>query len=110
MKENEYRTIKKSVWMNEKEDAELKRKAGEASMSEARLIRALVTGYHPPVAPGREFHEDMNEIMKLSRSLDEKLKQITNGIDPGDLKEEIAGLKNLRVALIQKYLTGKREQ
>jgi len=49
--------IKKQFWLTEEQAEDLRRKAGQAHVSEVMLIRMLLDGYHPPEAPGIEFFE-----------------------------------------------------
>ena len=51
------RTIKKQIWLNREEDCELKRKAKAACLTEAALIRLLLSGYEPRAFPGEEIRE-----------------------------------------------------
>ena len=110
MKKEDYRTIKKNVWMNEKEDAELKKKATAASMSEAHLIRVLISGYHPPAAPGREFHDDMNKLLQAAETIERVYKSCRDEDLRRALDEQIAGIENLRDALLDKYILGERKE
>lgn len=110
MKKEDYRTIKKNVWMNEKEDAELKKKASAASMSEAHLIRVLISGYHPPAAPGKEFHDDMNKLLKAAEAIERVHKSCRDEELKRKLDEQIAGIEILREALLDKYLLGERKE
>ena len=64
------RTIKKQVWMNKAEAQDLQKKAKKACMTEARLIRMLLEGYNPPVAPDDRFYDAMDEMRKASERLE----------------------------------------
>ena len=110
MKKEDIRIIKKNIWMNEKEDAELKRKAQKASMTEAHFIRSLISGYHPPEAPGDEFFNDMEMLSKTCDKLEEALKNCKDSEIASKVNEEIAGVENLRRALMKKYLLGERRK
>ena len=45
------REIKKNFWFSKKEDAMLKQKAAKCKLSEANLVRMLVTDFVPREAP-----------------------------------------------------------
>ena len=56
------RSIKKQLWLNDKEDKILKAKAAKAGLSESEFIRSIIKGYH--------IKEQPNEtIQKFSRQL-----------------------------------------
>ena len=118
MKKEEYRTIKKNIWMNETENEDLKKKAKAASMTEAQLLRLLLRCYNPPAAPGREFHEDMNKLLKVAddlyflservalrnlREKDERLDEIKEL-----MRKASRDIHTLRMQLLEKYLKGEK--
>ena len=49
------RTIKKQVWLNRTEARELQKKAKKACLSEAGLVRMLISGYEPRQQPDESF-------------------------------------------------------
>ena len=51
------RTIKKQVWLNRTEARELQKKAKKACLSEAGLVRMLISGYEPRQQPDESFYE-----------------------------------------------------
>ena len=59
------RTIKKQIWLNREEDCELKRKAKAACLTEAALIRLLLSGYEPRAFPGEEIREFTRALSQL---------------------------------------------
>lgn len=56
--------------MNKAEAQDLQKKAKKACMTEARLIRMLLEGYNPPVAPDDRFYDAMDEMRKASERLE----------------------------------------
>lgn len=62
------RTIRKEYTLTRKEAEDLKKKAKLVCLSEAGLVRALIRGYEPRVAPGEEFYEAIKEVRKLSEN------------------------------------------
>ena len=65
------RTIKKQTWMNKPEAQSLKRKAKSAGMTEAALMRSLVSGYEPKALPDDSFHDFMRQIAALGNSMNQ---------------------------------------
>lgn len=55
--------------MTKAEAQDLKKKARKACMSEARLMRMLLEGYNPPVAPDDRFYSAMDEMRNASERL-----------------------------------------
>ena len=49
------RTIKKQVWLNRTEARELQKKSKKACLSEAGLVRMLISGYEPRQQPDESF-------------------------------------------------------
>ena len=96
--------------MNDKEAADLKKKAKAASMTESQLIRALISGYHPPAAPGKEIHDNVNKLLTAASNLEKALKECKDDETRKKLDEQIAGLELLREALMDKYLLGERKE
>ena len=94
--------------LSEKENEKLKRDAAKVRMTEAHFIRCLLSGYHPPAAPDDRFFDDMEQITDVSDKLANSIKLARTEEDWKAIREEVAGLKNLRFALMQKYLRGKR--
>ena len=102
------KSIAKIFRLSEKENEKLKRDAAKARMTEAHFIRCLLSGYHPPSAPDDRFFDDMERITEVSDKLADTIKYASSEDDRKVIKEEVAGLKNLRFALMQKYLRGSR--
>jgi len=65
------RTIKKQTWMNESEAQSLSRKAKKVGMTEAALMRSLVSGYEPKSLPDDTFHDFMRQIAALGNSMNQ---------------------------------------
>ena len=56
------REIKKNFWFSKKEDAMLKQKAAKCKVSEANLVRMLVTDFVPREAPPWSFYRELREL------------------------------------------------
>lgn len=101
------RTKRREFVMNEKEARELSEKACRACMTESQLIRILIAGYHPPADPDKEFFDDMRELLKVSGELVTAAKEADSNTASFLLSEALA-LKELRLKLERKYLSGER--
>ena len=102
--------IMKIYRLSEKENESLKKAAEKASMTEAQFIRSLISGYHPPESPDERFFEDMEELKNASNNLADSIRRLRSEGVVLDVQEEVAGLKNLRLALMKKYLLGERRK
>jgi len=65
------RHIKKQTWMNKAEAQSLQRKAKKAGLTEAALIRSLVSGYEPKSAPDDRFFDAMRQISAIGNSMNQ---------------------------------------
>ena len=102
--------ITKIYRLSEKENEKLKKDAEKACMTEASLIRALISSYHPPAAPGKEFHDDMNKLLQAAEAIERVYKSCRDEELGRALDEQIAGIENLREALLDKYILGERKE
>ena len=102
------RNYRREFVMTEEEALDLKEKAEKACMSESRLIRLLIKGYRPPVAPGEEFHKDMNELLKVAEGIHDVARRILDEDVKAELKSTSTELRHLRMQLQEKYLKGER--
>lgn len=64
------RTIKKQFWLTKEEAQNLQKKAKKACLHESTLIRKLIAGYEPKETPKEEFYDVINEIRKISDSIE----------------------------------------
>lgn len=101
------RTKRREFVMTEKEARDLSEKASKACMPESQLIRILIAGYHPPAAPDKEFYDDMRELLNVSGELVAAAKEADPDTASFLLSEALA-LKELRLKLERKYLSGER--
>ena len=65
------RNIKKQTWMNKSEAQSLKSKAKKAGITEAALIRLLVSGYEPKETPDERFFDFMRQLAALGNSMNQ---------------------------------------
>ncbi len=103
------RTKRREFVMTEWEAQDLSKKASKACMPESQLIRLLIAGYHPPEAPDKEFYDDMRELLKVSGELVALAKEADSDTASFLLYEALA-LKELRLKLERKYLSGERRE
>ena len=118
MSMEEKKTVKMTVRLTESESKDLKKKAKDASMTEAQLVRLLLKCYNPPAAPGKEFHEDMNKILEVARDLNLLTERMAyrNVGDPEQdieeikklIREEAKSLRDMRAKYLDKYLKGEK--
>ena len=101
--------IKKQFWMSKEQAKDLADKAAKACMPESQLIRFLIAGYHPPEAPGEEFHEDMNRVIEAAEKLQTASERVGDPKAKDALREASMDLKHLTLEIRRRYLTGERE-
>lgn len=102
--------IKKQFWLTKEQAEELSWKASKACLTESALIRMLISGYHPPEAPGMEFYEHLNRLaeeadkMQLSSELlkDPEIKEI--------LFKTATDINKLNMEIRRRFLIGEREK
>ena len=103
------RNKRREILLTEEEAVDLKRKAQTVRMSESRLIRQLIKGYKPTEAPGGEFFTAMNKLAEHVDRL-EKLSGRERDTEIRNLLfDECMNMKEFRLRLVKKYLTGKEE-
>ena len=102
------RTYRREFVMTEFEAKDLKEKARKARLKESQLIRLLISGYHPPEAPGDEFHDDMNGLLDAAEKFYSLAEKTTDSEMKELLKTAYAELRVLRMRIQQKYLSGER--
>ena len=104
------RTKRREFVMTEREASELSMKAQKACMSESQLIRLLISGYHPPEAPGEEFHKDMGDLITVA----EKMSTLAETERDPEIRKLLSDtsmdLKKLSLEIRRRYLTGERER
>ena len=112
------KSVMKIYRLSKEENEDLKKKAKAASMTEAQLVRLLLKCYNPPAAPGKEFHEDMNSLLKVAEhlySLSERvalrnLKEKDEGLDEAKelMRKASRDIHTLGMQLLEKYLKGEK--
>ncbi len=82
--------IKKQFWFSPQENAELKRKASLAGISESAVIRLLVHGYKPREKPDERFYAAMRNLSAIGNNINQlAVKTHTLGfIEAPMMKEE----------------------
>ena len=84
------RTIKKQFWFSRDEAQDLQKKAKKACLSEAGLVRLLLSGYEPREKPDDRFYDVMRELSAIGNNINQlAAKANTLGfIDAPQLKKE----------------------
>lgn len=102
--------IKKQFWISKELAEELSWKASKACLTESALIRMLITGYHPPAAPGNEFYESLNRLVEAADNL-QRTAEFINDPDLANAYQEAAmELKELNLEIQMRYLRAEREK
>ena len=65
------RTIKKQFWLSDEEDIALKKKAHATCLSEAALLRALISGYKPKEKPDIHFYDVMRQLSGIANNINQ---------------------------------------
>lgn len=65
------RSIRKQVWLNEKENSCLQNSASKAGLSQENYLRALITGFIPKELPPIEYHSMMLELHAIGNNLNQ---------------------------------------
>lgn len=101
------RNIKKQFWLNCKEDKELKDKAMRTCLTEAGLLRFLITGFEPQEKPGDEFYLAMEELSVLADRLEAVVSYSCNGDEElrADLFDEILRWRKFQADIERRFLT-----
>ena len=88
------RTIKKQIWLNREEAQQLQKKSKKACLTEAALIRQLLSGYEPREAPGDEFYKFNRELSHIGNNLNQiAIKANSSGqVSTQDLDTELRRL------------------
>ena len=95
------RTIKKQIWLNREEAQQLQKKAKKACLTEAALIRQLLSGYEPREAPGDEFYKFNRELSHIGNNLNQiTITANSSGqVSPQDLDTELRRLHAFQAAV-----------
>ena len=104
--ENMKRTIKKQMWLSRKEAQLLQKKADKACLSEAGLVRMLISGYEPRQQPDENFYGVMSQLSAVGNSLNQiAAKAHSLGyIDEVRYEEEVKRLHALQADLEEAVL------
>ena len=103
------RSIKKQVWLDEKEDNLLKEKAKIAGQTQSGYIRSLILGYKPKELPNSEVHEMLNQIRGIAINLNQIARKanVLNYIDVPKYKKVCDKLteieKEIKAKILDRY-------
>lgn len=65
------RSIRKQVWLNEKENTRLCICASKAGLSQENYLRTLINGYIPRALPPIDYHAMMRELHAIGNNLNQ---------------------------------------
>ncbi len=100
------RKIKKNFWLSAREDAALKRKAKKCGLTEAALVRMLITDFVPREAPPKLFYRELNELNRIGVHLRQLVAAANrNGYTNTDEIEKVIGELRFLSLNIQRYFT-----
>ena len=100
------REIKKNFWFSKKEDTMLKQKAAKCKVSEAKLVRMLVTDFVPREAPPWSFYRELKELNMVCVHLRQLVAAANrNGYTNTDEIEKVIGQINFLSFNIKRHFT-----
>lgn len=94
--------------MTREESQELRTKAKNACMTEARLIRMLVAGYQPPAAPDDRFYQAMDLVKNMGDEVRRAADQCCDSETAEKLLEESKKWHVFQAEMEKHYLLPKR--
>lgn len=105
-KEIGMKRIKKQIWLSEKENKELVRKAAIAGLSQSAVIRILITGYEPQEKPDERFYETMKQMYGIGHNINQIAAKASSlgFVDTPALKQELEKLAKFQLQIEQTYL------
>ena len=65
------RTIKKQMWINQKEDNLLKLKSKKAGLNESEFLRSCIKGYKIKEQPTKEIREFIKQISGIANNINQ---------------------------------------
>lgn len=104
---NRKRKIKKTFYLSEKENAELKRKAKLVGLNESSLVRSLLSGYEPREKPDERFYYELRLLSGISSNLNRLVRkaEVLGFIDEPMLREENKKWQDFRLDVMKKFLS-----
>ena len=106
-KPNRKRKIAKRIWLNEKEERELKRKAKKAGVSQSGLVRSLIRGYEPKEKPGKEFFEALRQLSAIGNNVHQLAAKANalSFIDAPMLHKEVKEWRAFRADIVLRFIS-----
>ncbi len=100
------KTIKKNFWLSYKENRQLKDLSLLLNLSEADVIRKLLTETCVKASPPKEFYSAIEKINKIGVNINQltKIANSTNKIYVYDLNRQFNELNKLVKDIQEKYL------
>jgi len=100
------RPHEKHFFFSDAEVNDLKRKAKKAGLSEAALVRMLLSGYAPKEKPDEQFYAAMQELSAISNSVNQLARR--GNIDATLLEREAENWRNFRMEVKRRFLEPER--
>lgn len=100
------RNIEKHILLNGDEAEDLKKKAIQACLSEAGLLRLLLKGYEPREKPRKEFCDALSELNTIGNNLNQLVAKAhkLNFIDAPELEKQMQTWAEFQSRIEEDYL------
>lgn len=102
------KSVRKEFVLTPTEAQELKEKAQGACMAEARLLRMLIAGYHPPEKPDDDFYEAMNQVAEMAERIESFSLFLSDPALRELLEKEAEKWRDFQLAIEKRYLMPER--
>ncbi len=102
--------VKKQFWLSREQAEDLRQKAACTCLTESALIRMLLSGYHPPEAPGEDFYKSINKLIEAAEKMYTLAEMDMDSAVRKDLMDISLDLKRLSLEMRRRYLTGERNR
>ena len=70
----------------------------------------LLSGYHPPEAPGEDFYKSINKLIEVAEKMYTLAEMDMDSAVRKDLMDISLDLKRLSLEMRRRYLTGERNR
>lgn len=70
------RSVKKNFYLNEDEDAKLKKNAKKAGLTESDYLRLLIKGYKPTELPNENLFDMLNQLRGIATNTNQIARRV----------------------------------
>ena len=102
------RNVKKSLWMSQEEEWDLKEKAHAACLTESEFIRQRIAGYTPPRQVDDRFWQAMELMREFANKIDAVAMKTDNSVDMIQVMNEARKWRMFQNALEMEFIRPKR--